>query len=362
MFKIKKYTKDFNKKEIPIALIYKKKDVKDGTPLKSPIKMICVCPFDEDEDEVIDDIAIKERLKIDPLKCPLCLKVFTRKYNTTRHLDTACPFKKVQKFNKSKTLKSSNVNSIELNKNEIICSQFPNPYLRDICYVAAPYGAGKSTYTENYIKSFMELFEPSMVGCLSDESDTSDESDYSDCLSDESDDSQPSKNIFLISRIEDDKAFRGMIESGVMTEIDISDPSLIDEPLDAKKELSNSLVVFDDYELLDKKIQKSIMITLNDVMLNGRDQADKGNDIYAVITSHQITNYQKTRDILNECSSITIFPKSGSTYQIKRALKTYCGMGKKEIEKLLMLPSRWVTIYKRYPMWVLYSKGVYKLV
>lgn len=312
MFEIKKINERSD--GIPIALVYNKKDVKGGTPLGKPKKIIYSCDYSDSDSDSESDV--------DYNQCPKCKKHFSSKFNTNRHIKNSCPFYKV--VQKSKP--NEKVNEIKLNKDEIICSQFPNPKLRDICYVAAPYGAGKSTYTENYIKSFMELFD---------------------------------KDIFLISRIEDDKAFRDLIDNDEMQVIDIQDESLLEYPLGAKEDLYNSLVIFDDYELLDKDIQKSIEITLKDVILNGRDQADKGNDIYAVITAHQISNYSKTRDILNECSSITIFPNAGSTYHIKRVLKEYCGFSKKDINKILKL-GRWVTIYKRAPQWVLYNKGVFK--
>ncbi len=375
--KTKKKIDEFvkNSKKIPISLVYPKKRNDKGKTNALPIKMIVINENEDKLDNVMDGLTkindpafVKDQLKINPKRCPFCDFDFTNKYNCKRHIRDHCPFKKIEKFTGKNIREDGRTNEIKLKDTEQILSQFPNPKLRDICYVAAPYGAGKSTYTKNYIKEFTRLFEPLMYSSESsnsvsgddvpqdyyeDESYDSYEDEYSEEIGD-------GKTIYLISRIEDDEAFRDLIESGTMTPVDINDPDLINNPINAKEELSNSLIVFDDYELLDKSIQKSIEITLKDVMLNGRDQANLGNDIYAIITAHQITNYSKTRDILNECSSITLFPKAGSTYHIRRVLRTYCGFGKDNIEKIINLPSRWITIYKRWPMWVMYSGGVYK--
>ena len=57
--------------------------------------------------------------------------------------------------------------------------------------------------------------------------------------------------------------------------------------------------------------------------------------------------------------SLTVFPKSGSSQQIRYCLKQYYGLNNKQINAILSLPSRWITIYKNYPMCVLYEKGAF---
>ncbi len=214
---------------------------------------------------------------------------------------------------------------IELPENLVIHSQFPNIDLRDVCYVAGPYGSGKSTYCENYIREFINVM--------------------------------PQKDIYLISRIDNDQAFRGLLEDGVMTQVELT-ADIIDDPIDCKEELDNSLIIFDDFELLHKGIQKSVEITIKDCILNGRDQSGEGRDIYAIITGHQICDGHRTRDIINESSSITFFPRAGGLKGIKRILDVHCGFEKEVISRILNLPSRWVTVYKRYPMWIMWESGV----
>ena len=315
----------------PIAIVYDKKQDK-------PKSFIEMKVFDDDQENIDNRMFVKEQLSKNPHKCPFCEKPFSNNFNACRHLKVACPFRKVKKKEWDNRRDRRYEQILKLEDNEIVKSQFPNPKLRDIAYVSGPYGAGKSTYVKNYMKSFIELFEPS--------SENGGDGD---------------KTIFLISRIDNDESFRDYLDDGTMIQVDINDPDIIENPLDAKQELNNSLIIFDDYELLDKNIQKSIEITLKDVLLNGRDQANEGNDIYCIVTSHQMSNYSKTRDILNECSSITFFPKAGGVRGIQYVLKNYCGFDKDDIKKLMNLPSRWVTVYKRYPNWCLYSKGCFAL-
>jgi len=97
--------------------------------------------------------------------------------------------------------------------------------------------------------------------------------------------------------------------------------------------------------------------TLRDSLLKrGRHE-----DISVVVTNHLLTNYKETRTILNEVNSITFFPKSGSSHGIQYMLKTYVGLAAKQIQRIFTLPSRWITVYKHYPMYVVYEKGIYLL-
>jgi hypothetical protein len=64
---------------------------------------------------------------------------------------------------------------------------------------------------------------------------------------------------------------------------------------------------------------------------------------------------------MNEMTSVTIFPKSGSAQQIRYALTTYYGLSKQQVQNILNIRSRWVTVYKSYPMTVLHEKGAFIL-
>ena len=139
------------------------------------------------------------------------------------------------------------------------------------------------------------------------------------------------------------------------TRIQINE-ELLENPIQPE-ELQNSLVIFDDIDTIpDKKLNEAVRSLRDDLLETGRSY-----NIYMCNTSHQLMNYKHTRTLLNESTAVTFFPKSGSSYHIKRFLKEYCGLEKKQIQKILELPSRWVTINKVYPCFILYEKGAFLL-
>lgn len=207
----------------------------------------------------------------------------------------------------------------------------PNCQNHDTIYVAAPTEAGKTTYVANYIKMYMELF--------------------------------PGKPIIVISSLSEDKPLDDL---GVKR-IDVNDSDLIDNPLKVE-DLQGSLVVFDDYDSIeDKNIRKSMIELLDKLIKRGRIKSSdelsvedrRMGDIDVVITSHSILNYKATREILNESTAVTFFPSSGSSYQIEQYLTRYCGLSKKQAQEIMAIDSRWITIYKRYPMYLLHEKGCF---
>lgn len=194
---------------------------------------------------------------------------------------------------------------------------------RDCLYICAPNQAGKSTYVSKYLKYFTKIY-------------SKENGNY--------------KPIFLFSKLDTDPI------------LDIFEPIRVDMnnfilKKNTLETLRNSIVIFDDVDQIhDKNISKKIYDTINEILCNGAHF-----DIHVIVTNHLCSDYRNTRIILNECSSITMFPKSGSSHQIEYTLKNYFGLSKCQIDKICSLRSRWVTIFKHYPQCVLYSHGVYLL-
>ena len=106
----------------------------------------------------------------------------------------------------------------------------------------------------------------------------------------------------------------------------IIDESLVDDPIDID-ELSNSCCIFDDIDVIsNKKVREAVYALLNKVLEIGRHYS-----ITAVVTAHLPSNGHETRRILNESSSITIFPHSASG-KIKDMLEAHVGCGSKKNE------------------------------
>lgn len=200
-----------------------------------------------------------------------------------------------------------------------------NPNSRDIAYIAGPSGSGKSTYAAKLIKSFNKIF--------------------------------PERDIYMLCRtdIEEDPAYKGMGIKQIRL-----DESLMEAPIDIENDIpKGSMVVFDDTSTVNnKKIKTAIIDLMMDIMECGRKL-----DLYIVITNHLVNPTEKAlgRTIMNEMKTFTFFPKSGSFHQIKYCLKNYFGMSNKDIDALVKLPGRWISIYKNYPMVIMYEHGVYQL-
>jgi hypothetical protein len=196
---------------------------------------------------------------------------------------------------------------------------------RSVSYIAGPSGSGKTTYAVNLIKNYKKIF--------------------------------PDKDFFLFSRTnhESDPAFKNMKINQVLI-----DQNLLDNPIDIEKELTGGcILLFDDCNTIQNdKLKKQIDNLIGDIMEVGRRM-----DITIIVTNHLVIPNERriARTIMNEMQSLTVFPKSGSCHQISHALKTYYGLNKKQIENILSLPSRWVTINKNYPMYIIYEHGCFIL-
>jgi len=186
-------------------------------------------------------------------------------------------------------------------------------------YIGAPSGAGKSTFTKNYAQQYRKI--------------------------------HPDNPIFIFTRATDpDPAFKDLKCKYIKI-----DKKMIEKPIDGLKELYNSLCIFDDIDTFrDKDITKAVRSLRDDILQTGR----KAN-ISTISTSHQVLNYKTTREVLNESQCVVLFPKGGGFHAINSFLKEYCGLSKEQIQRIVKLPSRWVCIYKTYPMYVVYEHGVY---
>ncbi len=193
--------------------------------------------------------------------------------------------------------------------------QIPNEEVR-IIYIAGPSGSGKSTYAGHYIRNYKKIF--------------------------------PKAKVIVFSRLGEDEALDDIKGLHRVT----IDEGLIEEPIDITEEVEpNSIILFDDIDTIqNKKLQLAVNKLKQDILEIGRHMA-----IACVITSHLINPNERAaaRTLLNEMQTLTVFPKSGSAYQIKYALKQYFGLSPKQIDQILAIPSRWVTLFKNYPQIVL---------
>jgi hypothetical protein len=195
----------------------------------------------------------------------------------------------------------------------------PNKDMVEKIYVSAPSGAGKSTWCGKWIAEFKKMFK---------------DDEY-----------------YVFSTIKSDK----VLDKHEPIRITLS-KELLTDPI-SPEEIMESVCVFDDVDTItDPKIRQNICGLRDWLLEQGRHF-----NIRMLMTSHLLMNYSSTRRLLNESTAVVFFPKCGSTYHIKRFLKQYAGLDKGQIKRILNLPSRWVALYKTYPMYVMYEKGAYLL-
>lgn len=191
---------------------------------------------------------------------------------------------------------------------------------RDVLYVAGASGSGKSYYTASYARNFKKIF--------------------------------PNKPIYVFSQLHDDK----VIDALEPIRITINE-EMLEEPIHIDELERGSLVIFDDTDAItEKKLLNAVNALKRELLEVGRH-----NRIYIVITSHLINNHNQTKTILNECTSITVFPQGGSKHAINYVCTKYLGFSKHDVEKLLKQPSRWVTVLKAFPTTILTENTCYLL-
>jgi molybdopterin converting factor small subunit len=227
--------------------------------------------------------------------------------------------KVLELFARSKKVKNDRTGK-ELLLHDGILVPIPDPNKRSCLYVAGQSGAGKSTYIAKYLTEYKRI--------------------------------NPEKNIILFSRKDEDD----VLDKLDPIRIEINE-ELYEEPINPNEELADSIVVFDDTDTIpDAKIKKAINGLKDDILQIGRSE-----NIDSIITAHNITNYKESRTILQESTAVTFFPKAGITKQLKYYLNNYIGMNNKQAERVLNLPSRWVTIFQTAPTCVMYQTGAYLL-
>ncbi len=216
--------------------------------------------------------------------------------------------------NEIKGLMSREVRKIDVYDGNVI--PLPNEDARECLFIAAPSGSGKSTYASNYITIWKFMF--------------------------------PKRKFFLFSNVTKDKCLDKLNPIRIHL-----DENFVEDPLDIKM-LRKSICLFDDVDFIKNKKIKTAVTDLRDSLLGeGRHE-----DIYVLTTAHVATDGKATRLSLAEASSITLFPHTDS-YHVGRVLKTYCGLSEKVVKYISELPSRWITVNKRYPLFIMHENGVF---
>ena len=194
----------------------------------------------------------------------------------------------------------------------------PNPFTeREIFYISAPSGAGKSTFCKNFLEEYHKRY--------------------------------PEAPVYLFSALKEDETLDKL---DFINRIKIS-PALKEFQLeDVPKKC---MFIFDDCDVItDKKSRDAVYTVMGLALECGRHRS-----IDIMSTNHLPTDKGNTRRILNEAHYIVYFPNSGQVRGINYLLENYVGMDKKQIKMIKGLNSRWACIYKHFPQYVLTERNLF---
>ena len=198
-------------------------------------------------------------------------------------------------------------------------------------FISGASGSGKSTYLAKYIRQFAK-----MKG-------------------------NKDKPIYIFSSVDEDPVLDndGLFGDNIIRVLDeIDAEEMLADPLKLDDFEEGSILIFDDtFKLNPPKLRVLVFCLLESMLEIARHK-----NLTIITTSHILSNYRQTRTIQNEATAVTIFPAfAGGLYGIREYLKRKVGMSPQDIKKILSLSktSRWVTLYRTNPMFVLSAKQVY---
>jgi hypothetical protein len=191
-------------------------------------------------------------------------------------------------------------------------------YERDNIYISAPSRSGKTWFAKEYAKLYKMFY--------------------------------PNNKIHIFSRKNKDKSIDDIkIIRIPITPNEKYNKEYIINKLDKYeyKNFSNSLCIFDDIEniSIDKEIKKKVMKLANEILNIGADHKCS-----IINISHNIMNYQFTKNIISESQTVVLFPNSGIYKQYEKFNNTYIGLDKKQFKEIMNIDSRWIIFFKNSPI------------
>jgi energy-coupling factor transporter ATP-binding protein EcfA2 len=190
----------------------------------------------------------------------------------------------------------------------VICPS-PDPKKREVYYIAGASGSGKSYIAKSIAEIYKKL--------------------------------HPSREIYLISKLEEDSTLDTMKPKPKRINIQ----TLIDDYPELD-EFADCCLIFDDYDTFVGPAEKVVHKLIDDLATMGRHT-----NTTMLCLSHYLTNYKKTRLLLNEATHLVVYPMATSFHALSYLLKTHCGLTKDDCRDLKKM-GRWVCLYKHYPQWL----------
>lgn len=203
--------------------------------------------------------------------------------------------------------------SVELEDGQFELIPSTDPLKREVWYIAGASGSGKSYKAKELGEYYAKLY--------------------------------PQRDIYLVSKLGADE---GTLDKMTPKPKRINIESLIEDYPDLE-EFKDCMVIFDDYDTFTGPAEKVVTKLIDDLATMGRHT-----NTTMLCLSHYLTNYKKTRLLLNEATHIIVYPMATSYHALSYLLKTHIGMSKEDVKDLKKM-GRWVCIYKHYPQWLVAS-------
>lgn len=200
----------------------------------------------------------------------------------------------------------------------------PNPDMnkRDVYYIAGASGSGKSFIAKQLGENYIRMY--------------------------------PNREIYVISKLDEDDTLDSMDLPKSKMPIRLDYSGWVENPPNINQ-FSNSMIIFDDVDTIEGKEGKAVRTFMDDIAIMGRKHHNEQGNITMLFLTHYITNYKKTRLMLNEASHYVIYPQATSAHSLSYLLKTHIGMERDDIKKLKKL-GRWCCIGKNYPQYLISSQ------
>lgn len=200
---------------------------------------------------------------------------------------------------------------VELDSGQFELLPSPDPKKREVFYIAGASGSGKSYIAKGLGEYYKKLF--------------------------------PDREVYVISKLTEDS---GTLDKMKPKPKRINIQSLIDDYPDLD-EFKDCMVIFDDYDTFTGPAEKVVHKLIDDLATMGRHT-----NTTMLCLSHYLTNYKKTRLLLNEATHIIVYPMATSYHALSYLLKTHIGMTKDDIRDLKKM-GRWVCVYKHFPQYLI---------
>ena len=217
----------------------------------------------------------------------------------------------VKKLYEKVLLDEENTKEVELNTDSMFQPiPPPDPKVRTVWYVAGASGSGKSYFARGIAEAYKKLY--------------------------------PEREVYLISKLKEDETLDKM-KIGKPKRIDVE--TLITDPPEIE-EFKNCMIIFDDYDTFQAPYDKAVMRLIDDLAIQGRHT-----NTTMLCLTHYLSNYKKTRLLLNEMTHLVVYPQATAFKPLKYLLETHLGLDKEQVAQLKRMGSRWVCFHKNFPQY-----------